>query len=78
MTPAQIQARNEAIRRAWDDPLRCAMARKRAHNRKIKRKLTDGDYAEIRLLHWRHQWTQTLLARSFRVSRTMIQKILDL
>jgi hypothetical protein len=75
MTPKQLAARNAAIKAAWSDPLRCALARARAG--RFKRKLTDEDYAEIRLLHRRYEWSHTLLARSFKVSKTMIQKILE-
>ena len=77
MTPAQLKARNEAICSAWSDPVRCALARERARRRMTKRKLTTEDYAEIRLLHRRHEWTSRLLARSFGVSETMVRKVLE-
>ena len=72
MTPEQLRARNAAIKRAWDDPLRRALQKGGP-----KRKLSDDDYAEIVYLHRHYGWSHKELARSFKVSKTMIQKVLD-
>ena len=73
MTPEQLEARNAAIRLAWDDPLRLALARERA--RPIY-KVSLKDRAEIRALSIIHGWSQRRLALSYLVSKPTIQKIL--
>ena len=47
MTPAQLEARNAAIRAAWDDPLKRALMRRRTERTQFKQrgpKLAKDDY----------------------------------
>jgi hypothetical protein len=47
MTPEQLERRNAAIRRAWDDPLRLALARK-PNSKRSSQEAYNAYYREYR------------------------------